>query len=112
MRTKVVANIRLHAPWWRGFCAGHKVKWSVVKRRLMRQLREAVDESGVKVSFEMDTFTILDADSAYQMDFETDAGRPLSDKEVRDAGIRSPGSVRTRIGSCIRDLVRLPFIPR
>jgi hypothetical protein len=113
MKRKVTINVSLNAPWWRGFSTAANVKWGTLKRRLAREAKEAVDESGVKVVLTMDTFTILDDNKPYYMDFEeTDTGKPISDKEARDAGVRAPGSVRSRIASCFRDIMRTAGVPR
>jgi hypothetical protein len=114
MKTKVVAFMLLNASWWRGFSAGHKAKWAIVKRLLRRRLKRAVQGSGVKVVLEMDAFALLKADRPYEMDFESDDdGRPLTDDEAQAMGIEwPPNTVRTRIGECVRDIIKLPYVPR
>ena len=109
---QVYVEIQLNAPWWRGFCTAANVKWGTLKRHLLKEAKEAVDESGVKVRLVMDTFTLLDDNKPYYMSFETNDGHYLSNEKARKAGIRAPGSVHSRLASCFRDIIRTAGVPR
>ena len=108
----IYIDVKLNAPWWRGFSTAANVKWGNLKKRLSKEAKEAVDESGVKVRLGMEVFTILDDNKPYYMDFEDADGKWMSDKEAREAGVRAPGSVRTRLASCFRDIIRTAGVPR
>jgi hypothetical protein len=104
--------VRLNAPWWRGFCTAANVKWGNLKKQLRKEAQEAVNESGVKVRFAMETFSILDDNKPYYFDFEDASGKPMTPLEALEAGVRAPNSVTSRLASCFRDIIRTAGVPR
>jgi hypothetical protein len=100
---KLELTVYLNEPWLRGYVTRSRYGWRTVKKTLQRHIREAVDETGVRLDI-IFSDDVCDADDALVTAFHDGKGEIVADSVVKERhGIRAASGLRRRVAATVND---------